>query len=272
MRRIAVANLKGGVSKSTTAACLAVELARRKHRVLAIDLDGQANLTWTLFVGKGAAPPTIGAVLMRQASVEDAIRPTGTRGLDLLPADAALGGVNIALAQELGRDTRLRSALAAVEDRYDFAVIDTGPTLTTLLVNGLVAASEVLVPTDPAVFAVLGLVELQNIVAEVAEAYANPGLHITGLVLAKVPRNNVARDVEAQLRERFGTLVMQATIPLAAAVEEAHSRGLTVLDHAPRSPAAAAYRALTEEVLAHGRTQEGGRLATVRRAGTGDAA
>jgi chromosome partitioning protein len=111
MRRIAFVCEKGGTGKTTTAISVAVGLARRGHRTLLIDADQQANASWTLLGGQGAGPPTLAAVLMRQAGVGDAIRPTPTPGLDLLPADATLGGVNVALAQELGRDTRLRSAL-----------------------------------------------------------------------------------------------------------------------------------------------------------------
>jgi len=212
MRRIAVVNLKGGVGKTATATTLAVGLARRGRRVLIVDTDPSANASWTVLGGQGADGPTLAAVLTRHASADEAIRPTPTPGLDLLPADADLGGVNVALAQELGRDTRLRSALASVEGRYGFVIVDTGPSLTTLLVNALVAAEEVIVPLDAGVYAVLGLVELERVIAEVAEAY-NPGLRLAGLVLTKVQRSNVSRDVERELRARFGPLVFKATVP-----------------------------------------------------------
>src|SRR5262245_3626390 len=108
MRRIALVCEKGGTGKSTTATALSAGLARRGDRTLLVDADQQANASWTMLGGQGAAPPTLAAVLMRRVSVEEAIRPTATPGLDLLPADASLSGVNVALAQELGRDTRLR--------------------------------------------------------------------------------------------------------------------------------------------------------------------
>jgi chromosome partitioning protein len=251
MRRIALVNLKGGAGKSTTATALAVGLARRGHRTLLIDTDPSGNASWTVLGGQGAEGPTLAAVLTRHAAADEAIRPTPTRGLDLLPADSDLGGVNVALAQELGRDTRLRSALAALEGRYDVVLLDTGPQLTTLLVNALVAAEEVIVPLDAGVYAVLGLVELERVIAEVSEAY-NPGLRLAGLVLTKVQRNNVSRDVEAELRARYGPLVFNATIPLSAKVEESHSRGLTVVDFAPKSAPALAYTELVTEVINNG--------------------
>ncbi len=195
MRRIAITNLKGGSGKTSTATALAVGLARCGHRTLLIDTDPSGNASWTVMGGQGSDSPTLADVLTRQCSAEDAIRATTADGLDLLPATADLGGVNVALAQELGRDTRLRSALAAVEGRYAFVLVDTGPSLTTLLVNALVAVEEVFVPVDTGVYAVLGLVELERVIAEIRDAY-NPGLRLAGLVLTKVQRSNVARDID----------------------------------------------------------------------------
>jgi chromosome partitioning protein len=255
MRRIAVVNLKGGTGKTTTATALAVGLARRGARVLVVDADQSGNAGWTLMGGQGAEPPTLADVLLRRAAADDAIRPTPTPGLDLLPADASLGGAGVALAQELGRDTRLRSALADVAG-YAYAIADTGPQFSTVLANVLVWASEVIVPADPAVYAALGLVELERVIAEVREAY-NPGLCLAGLVMTKVARSNVARDVEAEVRARFGGLVYEAVIPAGAKVDEAHTHGKTVLEWAPRSAPALAYERLVEEVVRGG--TKGGR-------------
>ena len=274
MRRIAVICFKGGVGKTTTAVSVAAGLARRGRRVLLVDADSQANATWILLGGRGAEPPTLADVLMRRCDAEDAIRPTRLDNLALLPAEAALGGVNVALALELGRDTRLRSALASVDGAYDFVILDTGPTFTTLLANALVYAAEVFVPADPGIFAMLGLVELEATLGEVREAYGNDELHLAGLVLARVARSNVARDVEAGLRERFGDRVFRSVVPMSTKVEEAHSRGLTVLEYAPKSPAAVAYEALVGEIIGDGeRVTKGWRGPASRRGpGAGEAA
>lgn len=254
MRRIAFVNLKGGVGKSTCAATIAVALAHRGRRVLLIDADAQGHATWTATQGQGADDPGLGDVLMRRAAAVDAIRPTPTKGLDVLPAGSSMGSANIALAQELGRDTRLRSALADLGG-YDEVLIDSGPSLTPITINVLTAASEVVAPVDAAMFAVLGLVDLRRVVEEIRDAY-NPSLRLAGLVLCKARKDATSRDVERQLRETFGELVYQTTIPLSAAVEAAHARALTILDHAPKSPAAVAFEALTDEVLSHGRSQK----------------
>src|SRR5262249_43354227 len=114
MRRIALANLKGGSGKTTTATALAVGLAARGRRTLVVDPAPSATGSWTRLGGQGADAPTLAAVLPRDASAAEAVRPTPTKKLDLLPADASLGAVNVALAQQLGRDVRLRAALGAV--------------------------------------------------------------------------------------------------------------------------------------------------------------
>jgi chromosome partitioning protein len=274
MRRIAFVCEKGGTGKTTTATAVAVGLARRGSRVLFIDADQQANATWTLLGGQGADAPTLAAVLTRQAAVVEAIRPTPTQGLDLLPADASLGGVNVALAQELGRDSRLRSALATVEGRYDFVLIDTGPQFTTILANVLVYSTEVIVPLDLGVYAMLGVVQLQETIAEVREAYGNTSLHLAGLILTKISRNNVSRDVEAELRNRFGERVFKATVPLSAKVEEAHTHGQTIMTYAPKSVGATAYGQLIEEIVSYGRdvAKGGGRGKVVRGPGADHAA
>lgn len=271
MRRIALANLKGGSAKTTTATALAVGLARRGHRTLCVDCDPSGNASWTLLGGRGADGPTLAEVLTRRASADEAIRPTTTTRLDVLPADASLGGVNVALAQELGRDTRLRACLDGLDDRYAFVILDTGPTTTTLLVNALTFAEEVVVPLDPGIYAVIGLTEMERVVAEIREAY-NPALRLAGLLLTKVARTKVAADVEAELRTRYGPLVFRSTIPAAVTVEAAHSRGLTVVEHSPKSPPALAYAQLVEEIASHGREENRSGFKAVRRPRKGDAA
>ena len=251
MRRIVIASHKGGCGKSVTATALATGLAMLGKRTLLVDCDGQGNASWTVMGGQPVEPPTLSAVLMRQVAAEDAIRPTSIPNLDLLPADASLSGVNVALVNELGRDTRLRTAMAPLDGRWEFVVIDTAPSVTTILANALVYAEEVIVPVDVGIYGVLGLVQLMETIEEVRQAYAS-SIHLAGLLLTKVSRNNVSRDIEAELRTRFEGRVFKAVVPLSAKVEEAHTRGMTVIQHAPRSPAALAYGQFVEEVMSHG--------------------
>ena len=272
MRRIAVACLKGGSSKSTTATSVAVGLARRGKRVLVVDCDASANTSWLLTAGQGGDSPTLAEVLTRQASAIEAIRPTAVDGLDLLPAASSLGAVNVALAQELSRDTRLRSGLAPIEGFYDYVIADTAPSFSTILANVLVWAGEIIVPADPGVFAVLGLVELQGVVEEVREAYGNAELHLAGIVLTRMARNNVHKDIERSLRESYGDRVFRTTIPSSTVVEQAHTRARTVMEFAPKSPAAVAYDALVEEIIDYGGSKNRSGQLSRRGPGTSPAA
>jgi chromosome partitioning protein len=258
MRSIGLWQAKGGTGKTTTTINLAVGLARRGYRTLAIDADPQANLSMVLLQGEPAAPPTLGEVLLNQADAAEAIRPTHVEGLDVLPAGDALADVNLALAPEWGRERRLRVALEGVEPAYDFIVADTSPAQSLVNVNVLNWAGELLVPVDPRLFSLSGLARLRGDVEQVRRFLDNRRLRIGGIVLTRVQVTNLSRDVERQLRELFGPLVHRATIPTSTKVEEAHSRYQAVTDYAPRSPGAKAYDALIGEILADDRrTQDG---------------
>ncbi len=271
MRSIAVMSDKGGTAKTTTVINVAVGLARCGRRTLVVDCDGQANASLVLLGGQGAAPPTLRHVLLNEADAVDAVRPTGVAGLAILPADAALAEVNLALAGELGRERRLRRALAGVESAYDFVLLDTSPARCLVNVNVLNYAGEVLVPVDPGLFALSGLGQLQEAVAEVRRYLDNEALRISGLVLTRAQKNNVSRDVEARLRGLFGARVHRATIPTSTKIEEAHSRYQSVLDYAPRSAGARAYAALVGEIIADGRRTQDGTGAAARGPAEADA-
>ena len=229
-----------------------VRAARAGNRVLVVDLDPQANTSLVFLHGKMATPPTIGAVLLGQADAHKVIRVTQAPGLDLLPSDASLADANADLVNMIGRETRLRAALGAID--YDYVVIDTPPTRSLLTVNALVAAEEILIPVEPALFALAGLGQLQQAVDDVRRYLNNPALRIAGVLLTRTRNDNVSRDVQAQLREAFGPLVFQATVPVSVKVEEAHGRFVSVIEYAPRSPGAQAYLAVAKEII-HGRAR-----------------
>lgn len=261
MRRVGLIVEKGGVSKTTIAINLAVGLARRKQRVLLVDCDPQANASLVLLAGQMAKPPTLSSVLLGNAEASEAIHRTKTKGLDVLPASPDLAEVNLELTNAIGRERRLAEALATVEDRYDVVLLDTGPQRTLLTVNALAYVREVLVPVEPSLFSLAGLGALQSAVDEVRKFLGNRELRIAGLILSRVRRDAVARDVEARLREDFGALVYKTTIPASVKVEEAHSRFVSVLEHAPKSPGAIAFDDLVTEFMSHAeeRNRDSGR-------------
>jgi chromosome partitioning protein len=255
MRSLAFVSEKGGVGKSTSALNVASCLARKGFKTLVLDTDPQANVSYVLLRGEKARRPTLHEVLVGQAEAVSAIVPTVLEGVDLLPAEASLADANVILAGAVGRERRLSMAMDGVGEAYDFVLVDTAPTRSLLTANVLNFAEEVLVPIAPGLFGVLGLGQLQADVGQVRLFLDNKALRIGGIFLTMTEKNNVARDLEDQLRRLFGGLVFRTRIPRSVKLEEAHSRHESILTYAPKSAGAAAYSALTEEIL-HGREED----------------
>lgn len=255
MRSLAFVSEKGGVGKSTSVLNVAACLAREGFKILVADTDPQANVSYVLLRGEKARRPTLHEVLVGRADAASAIVPTVLDGVDLLPADASLADVNVILAGAVGREKRLLMAMEGAGGAYDFVLVDTAPTRSLLTANVLNYVGEVLVPIAPGLFGVLGLGQLQADVGQVRQFLDNKALRIGGIFLTMVEKNNVARDLEDQLRQLFGGLVFRTKIPRSVKLEEAHSRYESILTYAPKNPGASAYSALTEEIL-HGREED----------------
>lgn len=256
MRSFGVANRKGGSGKTTTAVCLAAGIAARGRRVLLVDADPQGNASMTMLDGEPGEGPTLGHVLLDQATARDAIRTSRLGGLDVLPSDAGLADAALLLADGLGRERRLRCALRDVAGDYDYAVVDAAPQLDLIAVNVLNAVDALVVPVDAGLYSLAGLAKLQDVVDQVRKYLDNPGLAIAGLVLTRTHNNRATKDIEAQLRAAYGPMVYRATIPHSVRVEEAHARHRTVLEFAPKSSPAAAYDALITEILDDGQQRQ----------------
>lgn len=259
--RIAWLNEKGGSGKSTSALNLSANLADWfDRRVLLVDTDHQANITAVL--QQEEPQNTLTSVMMGETPVEQAIVSTRYEKLHLLPADSSLADVNVAMADPsgklgIGREFRLKRALETIEQKYDFVVIDTGPQRTLLNINVLNYVDDVFVPIDPGFWSIMGVQHLEELVAQIREHMDHSRLRIGGVLLTKVQHTNVAEEVEEQVRAYFGSRVFETSIPLNVKVEEAHSRGLSVLDYAPDSSGARAYLALTEEIISHVQQKDG---------------
>jgi chromosome partitioning protein len=244
---------KGGTGKTTSAVNTAVCMARMRQRVLVIDCDPQANASMVFLKGATPEPPTLYHVLTNNADAGDTIRATGIAGVDLLPGDVTLADANLSLASEIGRERRLRLAMRGVDETYDVVVIDTSPQRTLININVLNYVQEVWCPVEPGIFSLAGIVKLQGAVAEVVRYLDNAELTLSGLVVTQTRGDNLTRDVEAQLRATFGTLVCKTTIPQNVKLGESHANFLPVIEYAPRSPGAKAYEALTREMMSHGK-------------------
>jgi chromosome partitioning protein len=245
-RVLAVANQKGGVAKTTTAAALATAFHERGRRVLLVDLDPQACLTFALGVdaddiGAGSHDVMLGTHVAEAVVVTD-------EGVDLVPATMELAGVDAALLGRAGRDLVLRGALRAVAQDYDDVVVDCSPTLGMLTLNALAAADEVLVPLAAEMLGHRAVGQLLDTVEDVREVL-NPGLVVVGLLPTMVDlRTSHARMVVADLGERYGLPVL-GPVPRSIRVAEAPGRGRSVLSTARRSPAAVAYREVADALL-----------------------
>lgn len=261
MRLLGWLSEKGGCGKSSCAVNTAVGLAKSGARVLFIDADPQGNASMVFLKGQGGGDgANLYHVLANEAEAGEAVRPTDTPNLDLIPADGQLADANVLLVGELGRERRLRLAMQEVGPRYDFIVVDTSPSRTLVNVNVLNYVTEVYCPVDPGIFAIAGLVKLQEAVSGVVKFLDNRALRVAGLVVNRVQRDNLSRDTEAQLRGAFSGLVMKTTVPASVGIGEAHARYQSVLDYAPRSAGARAFEALTTEIIhgADGRAGDGG--------------
>lgn len=246
-RVLALANQKGGVAKTTTTHSLGAALAELGHRVLVVDLDPQACLTWSAGVDPDALEPSLHDVVLGRASVADAVVDAG--GVDLLGANIDLAGAEVHLVARTGREYVLRRALEPVLDRYDFVLVDCPPSLGILTINGLTAADEVLVPLQCETLSHRGVGQLLETIADV-RAYTNADLVVRGVVATMYDgRTRLAREVVDSVGERYGLAVLGSPIPKSVKVAEAPGRGRSLLAHAPRSRAAEAYRELAAAIV-----------------------
>jgi len=247
----AVANQKGGVGKTTTAVNLASCAASSGRQTLLVDLDPQCNATVALGGEKETRPSSYDC-LTGETSVAQAARPAGPDNLWLVAASRDLAGAAVELPRIEGSETRLRERLGPVRERFAVTLLDCPPALGPVSVNALTAADRVIVPVQAEYLALEGLVQFLETLGMIRREL-NPGLEVSGLLITMHDeRTRLAQDVEAELREHFAAMVFETVIPRSVRVAESPSYGLPVIEHAPSSRGATAYRALAKELEARG--------------------
>jgi chromosome partitioning protein len=254
---VALANQKGGVGKSTTAINLAAALAIQGRRVLLVDLDPQGNATSGLGIERDSISQSIYDVLLKDASLVDAIEATSVRDLFVVPATIDLAGAEIELVPMFSRELRLRSALQSALSDFDAVLIDSPPSLGLLTVNALAACGELLIPIQCEYYALEGLSQLLKNV-DLVRRNLNPELKVEGVVLTMYDaRTKLAGDVARQVREFFGETAYRTVIPRSVRLSEAPSYGEPIEAFDPMSRGAIAYRELGREWRRrHGMEQE----------------
>ena len=248
-RIIAVANQKGGVGKTTTTVNIAACLAEQGYRTLLVDLDPQANASTGLGLEPRELEYSIYHVMLHDQDTDSCIEPTEIKNLFVLPSSLDLAGAEIELVSLLSREHRLRLAIDSVIDDFDYVLIDCPPSLGLLTINALTAAHEVLVPIQCEYYALEGLGQLMRNV-DLVKASLNPDLVINHIVLVMFdPRTRLAGQVVDEVRSHFGKTVCENVIPRTVRLSEAPSFGQPITTFDSDSRGAAAYRAVTQEVL-----------------------
>lgn len=254
---IAIVNQKGGTGKTTSTENIGVALAMEGKRVLLVDTDPQASLT----VCMGSTQPdelsvTLATVLNKVLQDKEIAPEEGilhhSEGVDLMPANIELAGLEVGLVNVLSRESVLKEYIKNVENNYDFILLDCMPSLGMLTINALAAADEVLIPVQAQYLPAKGLEQLLTTINKVKKQI-NPKLHVEGILLTMVEgRTNFSKDISSLIRETYGKniRVFDAEIPKATKAAESSAMGFSIFKHDPMGKVAKAYSDVTKEVIA----------------------
>jgi chromosome partitioning protein len=248
---IAVANQKGGVGKTTTAVNLAAALAIEEKKVLLVDADPQGNATSGSGIPRSSGRKNLYHAIITGESIKDLVLPTELPMMWVLPSDKNLAGAEIELAEMKDRQYVLKGLLDPIREFFHYIIVDCPPSLGILTVNGLTAADSLLVPIQCEYYALEGVTELFDTLARLRREL-NPKLTIEGLLLTMFDeRTNLSSAVAKDLRDFYGSQVLETVIPRNVRLAEAPSYGQPIITYDIRSKGAEAYIQLAKEILSH---------------------
>ena len=269
LKTIALANQKGGVGKTTTAASLGVGLSRQGKKVLLIDADAQGNLTQMMgWPQPDDLSPTL-ATLMEKIILDESVQKgegilKQKDDVDLIPANIELSAMEVTLVNAMSRETVLKQLLNMVSDCYDYAIIDCMPSLGMLTINALTAADSVIIPVQAQYLPAKGLQQLLKTVARV-KRQLNSKLEIDGILVTMVDkRTNLSKGVVEQIRSAYGGRVCSSEIPRSTKAAEMALECKSIFEYDTNGKAAKAYEELAKEVMNHGREYQRHRSDIVR--------
>ncbi|OGW98114.1 MAG: hypothetical protein A2Z81_01980 [Omnitrophica WOR_2 bacterium GWA2_45_18] len=245
MRRICIANQKGGVAKTTTALNLASELARAGKKVILIDMDPQYSSTAAIF-GNQHFEFNIYNVIVDKMDIHSVIQHSDAFGIDVVPSDIELSGASLRINEHIGREKVLYHYTKKL--KYDFLIVDAPPSLGLLTVNALTACNELVVPICPEFFSLKGIKLLEEIVENVREGLGSD-IQITGVVITRYRERLVTNEARDAIRNYFGKKVFDVVIPENIKIEEAHNAHLPVYKYDKKSKGAEAYHQLAKEIM-----------------------